>query len=321
MWHDPSGRERPALPPHLSPTLFAEEARDVAVSFEFFPPKTDRMAERLFDSVTALRPLGPKFVSVTYGAGGSTKERTHRTIERIIAETDLDVAAHLTCVDATREDVDAVIRRYGAAGVRHIVALRGDAPPDWDGYHATPGGYRNAADLVAGIKRIGDFEVTVGAYPEKHPDSPDWQAEMDNLKRKIDAGASQAITQFFFEPDQYFRFLDRCEKHGIDVPIIPGVLPVTNFKTLSSFAAACGATVPDWLGRLFEGLDEQPQTRNLVAATVAGELCRRLHAGGVRQFHFYTLNRSELSYAICHMLGLRPDTRDATPEPEQETAR
>ena len=286
-------------------SLFAEDVRDVKISFEFFPPKTPKMEENLWSAVQALAPLEPDFVSVTYGAGGSTRERTHRTVRRILDETALKPAAHLTCVGAPCGAVDDVIREYWSAGVRHLVALRGDAPDGADGYAPHPQGYENAAALVSGIRDIGDFEISVAAYPEKHPDSADWDADLDNLKRKIDAGATRAITQFFFETESYFRFLDRVEKRGIDVPIVPGILPVTNFRTLTGFAARCGASVPDWLARLFDGLDERPATRNLVAATVAGELCRRLHAGGVRAFHFYTLNRAELAFAICHMLGHR----------------
>jgi len=293
------------LGPRHRTSLFAEPVKDVRISFEFFPPKTEAMERTLWESIKTLEPLDPAFVSVTYGAGGSTRERTHNTVKRILAETGLKPAAHLTCVNATREEVDAVIRDYKAAGVNHIVALRGDPPEGAKQYEAHPGGYANAAELVAGIRAIGDFEISVGAYPEKHPDSPTLAADLDNLKRKIDAGATRAITQFFFDAEQYFRFLDHCQSYGIDVPIVPGILPVTNFKSLKSFAAACGASVPSWLGDLFEGLDERPQTRNLVAATVAGELCRRLYAGGVRDFHFYTLNRAELTFAVCHMLGHR----------------
>ncbi|NVJ96700.1 MAG: methylenetetrahydrofolate reductase [Alphaproteobacteria bacterium] len=291
--------------PHGSHSLFEEVVSDVNVSFEFFPPKTPKMEETLWNSIKTLEELNPKFVSVTYGAGGSTRERTHNTVKRIVDETNLAPAAHLTCVGATRDEVDDVVRDYYAAGVRSIVALRGDPPEGASSYEAHPGGYANAAALVEGIRKIADFDISVAAYPEKHPDSATLAADLDNLKRKVDAGANRAITQFFFEPDQYFRFLDHCQSYGIDVPILPGILPVTNYATLKNFAATAGASVPKWLGDLFDGLDDRPQTRQLVAATVAGEMVRRLYAGGVRDFHFYTLNRAELTYAICHMLGIR----------------
>jgi methylenetetrahydrofolate reductase (NADPH) len=286
-------------------SLFEDVVSDVNVSFEFFPPKTPKMEETLWASIKTLEALDPKFVSVTYGAGGSTRERTHKTVKRILDETSLTPAAHLTCVGATKGEVNEVVRDYWDAGVRSIVALRGDAPEGANGYAPHPGGYENAAALVEGLRKIGDFDISVAAYPERHPDSPTLAADLENLKRKVDAGANRAITQFFFEPDSYFRFLDHCESYGIDVPVVPGILPVTNFATLKNFAGACGANVPAWLGNLFEGLDERPQTRSLVAATVAGEMVRRLYAGGVRDFHFYTLNRAELTYAICHMLGIR----------------
>ncbi len=288
-----------------SGSLFAAPITDANVSFEFFPPKTPKMEETLWSSIKKLEALNPSFVSVTYGAGGSTRERTHNTVKRILEETSLKPAAHLTCVGATRDEVDAVIEDYKAAGVSSIVALRGDPPEGANRYEPHPGGYANAEELVAGIKAIGEFDVSVGAYPEIHPDSPNLAADLDNLKRKIDAGADRAITQFFFEPDQYFRFLDHCQSFGIHVPIVPGILPVSNFKTLKNFAASTGANVPDWLGHLFEGLDDRPDTRALVAATVAGELCRKLYAGGVKDFHFYTLNRADLTFAVCHMLGHR----------------
>lgn len=288
-----------------SGSLFAEPIADANVSFEFFPPKTPKMEETLWSSIKKLEPLGPSFVSVTYGAGGSTRERTHNTVKRILDETSLKPAAHLTCVGATRDEVDSVIQDYWDAGVRSIVALRGDPPEGANRYEPHPGGYANAAELIAGIKAIGDFDISVGAYPEIHPDSANLAADLDNLKRKIDAGANRAITQFFFETDQYFRFLDHCQSYGIDVPIVPGILPVSNFKTLKNFAGSTGASVPDWLGQLFEGLDDRPDTRALVAATVAGEMCRKLYAGGVRDFHFYTLNRADLTFAVCHMLGHR----------------
>ena len=286
--------------------LFTAVEEPVNVSFEFFPPKTEKMEETLWASIKKLERLNPEFVSVTYGAGGGTRERTHNTVKRILDETAMTPAAHLTCVGASKAEVNAVAQDYWDTGVRHIVALRGDAPDMSKGYEPHPEGYQNAADLVKGLKEIGDFDISVAAYPEKHPDSPTLAADLENLKRKIDAGANRAITQFFFEPDQYFRFLDHCHSYDINVPIMPGILPVTNFKTLKQFAGATGASIPKWMGNLFEGLDDRPETRAHVAATVASEMCRRLYDGGVRDFHFYTLNRSDLTYAICHMLGIRP---------------
>lgn len=292
--------------PGLGGSIFSLESQPPSVSFEFFPPKTEAMEERLWTSIKKLEPLCPNFVSVTYGAGGSTRDRTHVTIQRILNETQLTPAAHLTCVGSSRAEVDAVARQYHEMGVRHIVALRGDPPPNTDCYSPHPGGYERASDLVAGLMEVGDFEISVAAYPEMHPESPNLAADLENLKRKVDAGASRAITQFFFETDQYFRFLDHCRTNGIEIPIVPGILPVTNVKQLKKFAKLCGTTVPAWMDHLFEDLDDYPTTRLLVAATVAGELCRRLAAGGVNDFHFYTLNRADLTYAICHMLGLRP---------------
>lgn len=293
------------------PNLFAFASGDATVSFEFFPPKTATMEQTLWDAIEALRPLGPSFVSVTYGAGGSTRERTHNTVTRILRETDLTPAAHLTCVGASRGEVDDVARQYWDAGVRHIVALRGDPPEGATRFTPHPAGYENAAALVEGLRRIGDFDISVAAYPERHVDSPDWDAEIDNLKRKIDNGANRAITQFFFDPDLYLSFLDRVQAAGIDVPVVPGIMPVTNFKGMVNFAGRCGTSVPDWLANLFEGLDDHPTTRQLVAAAVAAELCRRLYDRGIKDFHFYTLNRSELTYAICHTLGLRPKVAPA----------
>lgn len=295
-----------------SGSLFASPVEDVNVSFEFFPPSTEKMEATLWSSIKKLEMLNPSFVSVTYGAGGSTRERTHNTVKRLIDETTLTPAAHLTCVGAAREEVDAVVQDYWDAGVRHIVALRGDAPENDTQYVSHPDGYENAEALVKGIKGVGDFDISVAAYPEIHPDSPNLAADLDNLKRKIDAGATRAITQFFFEADGYFRFLDHCQSFGIDVPIVPGILPVSNFKTLSNFAAKTGASIPNWMGDLFNGLDDRPETRTLVAASVAGELCRKLYTGGVRDFHFYTLNRADLTFAVCHMLGHRaPSIRGA----------
>ena len=282
-------------------------APDIRVSFEFFPPKTAEMEQNLWEAIARLAPLQPNFVSVTYGAGGSTRERTHATVKRILAETMLTPAAHLTCVAATRAEVDAVIDGYAQAGVRHIVALRGD-PLGGVGerFAPHPDGYRNAADLVAGIKRVADIEVSVSAYPEKHPDSADVAANIDMLKAKVDAGASRAITQFFFENSLYFRYLDRVRKSGIDIPIVPGILPVQNFKQAKNFASRTGASMPDWLARRFDGLDDDPATRKLIAATVAAEQVLDLVDHGVTNFHFYTMNRADLVYAICHLLGLRP---------------
>jgi methylenetetrahydrofolate reductase (NADPH) len=287
--------------------VHASQAPRMRVSFEFFPPKTDEMERTLWESITRLAPLKPNFVSVTYGAGGSTRERTHSTVKRILAETELLPAAHLTCVAASCEEIDAVIRDYCTAGVRHIVALRGD-PIGGVGerYAPHPGGYRNGADLVAGIKRIADVEVSVSAYPEKHPDSPTVEADLDMLAAKVDAGATRAITQFFFENDRYFAYLDRVRSRGISVPIVPGILPVQNFKQTKAFAARCGASVPDWLARRFEGLDDDAATRKLIAAAVAAEQVLDLVDRGVTDFHFYTMNRADLVYAICHLLGLRP---------------
>ena len=284
----------------------------IRVSVEFFPPKTEEMEKNLWEAIERLSPLSPNFVSVTYGAGGSTRERTHATVTRILSQTALTPAAHLTCVAASRAEVDAVIDMYGNTGVRHIVALRGD-PTGGVGekYAPHPGGYQNAADLVAGIKRIGNFEVSVSAYPEKHPDSPTVEADIDMLKAKVDAGASRAMTQFFFENDLYFRYLDRVRARGIDIPIVPGILPVQNFKQTKSFAGRCGASVPRWLAERFEGLDDDVATRKLIAAAVAAEQVLDLVRRGVTDFHFYTMNRADLVYAVCHLLGLRPVAKKA----------
>lgn len=281
---------------------------DLKISFEFFPPKTEAMAETLWQSVQRLEPLNPRFVSVTYGAGGSTRERTHNTVARINAETSLSAAAHLTCVGATREEVNEVAQQYWDAGIRHIVALRGDAPDDSEGYTPHPGGYAYASDLVAGLRDVADFEISIAAYPEVHPAAASAEDDLDNLKRKLDAGATRAITQYFFDAGVYLDFVDRVRKAGIDVEIVPGILPVTNFAQVTKFSAMCGTTVPTWMERLFEGLDDDPDTRRLVAATVAAEQCRHLQAEGVDAFHFYTLNRADLSFAICHILGVRPTT-------------
>ena len=280
---------------------------DIRVSFEFFPPKTPEMEETLWRSITRLAPLNPEFVSVTYGAGGSTRQRTHDTVKRILDETRLVPAAHLTCVGATRDEVDQVVRDYWNAGIRHIVALRGDAAEGQAKYTPHPGGYAYASDLVAGIRKAGDFEISVAAYPEGHVDSPSLGADMDNLKRKIDAGASRAITQFFFDTDCFLRFMDRARAAGIKIPIIPGIMPVTNFNGAKRMAVMNGASVPDSFARLFEGLDNEPETRKLVAITAAAEQCTRLQAHGVEDFHFYTLNRADLTFALCHILGLRAE--------------
>lgn len=289
--------------------LFAEVAGDIGVSFEFFPPKTEKMEETLWESVKTLEPLQPRFVSVTYGAGGSTRERTHNTVVRIQQETPLNAAAHLTCVEASRSEIDEVALGYWQAGIRHVVALRGDPPEAGKGFQAHPDGYANAAELVAGLKRVAPFEISVAAYPETHPDSVDRAADLDNLKRKIDAGADRAITQFFFSPECFFRFRDEAAAAGIDAELVPGILPISNVAQTRKFAEMCGAAIPPWMDKLFEGLDDLPAARQLVAATVAAELCGQLYSGGVRQFHFYTLNRAELAYAICHLLGLRPQGR------------
>lgn len=280
---------------------------DVQVSFEFFPPKTEKMQTKLWTAIERLAPLQPRFVSVTYGAGGSTRERTHDTVVRIQKETDMAAAAHLTCVGASRGEVDDVARRYWDAGIHHVVALRGDPPGGEDAYTPHPDGYDYASDLVAGLKNVADFEISVAAYPETHQDATSAEADLDNLKRKIDAGATRAITQLFFDPDVYFRFQDRAAAAGITVPIVPGLMPVTHFTQNANFAKKTGTSVPNWMYGLFEGLDEDPGTRELVSASLAVEQVKRLVAGGVSEFHFYTLNRADLSYAICHVLGIRPE--------------
>jgi methylenetetrahydrofolate reductase (NADPH) len=288
-------------------------ARRIKVSFEFFPPKTEEMEKTLWEAIGRLAPLSPAFVSVTYGAGGSTRERTHATVRRILNETALVPAAHLTCVAATRAEIDEVVRDYYEAGVRHIVALRGD-PTGGAGtrYTPHPGGYGNSAELTAGIKRIADIEVSVGAYPEKHPDSASAEADVDMLKAKVDAGATRAITQFCFDNEHYFRYLDRVRARGINIPVVPGILPVQNFKQARNFAERNGASVPQWLAERFEGLEEDPATRKLIAAAVAAEQVLDLVDRGVCDFHFYTMNRADLVFAICHLLGLRSvTTREA----------
>jgi methylenetetrahydrofolate reductase (NADPH) len=280
--------------------------RDVTVSFEFFPPKTEKAEQSLWSCIERLAPVSPTFVSVTYGAGGSTRERTHSTVVRIRQETDLQPAAHLTCVGATIEETKEIAQQYWDEGIRHIVALRGDPADEATKYQPHPGGYAYAADLVAGLKEVADFEISVAAFPEVHPEALSAEADLDNLKRKIDAGASRAITQFFFDINAYLRFLDKVHAAGITVPIVPGILPVTNFARVVQFSAMCNTSVPGWMAELFDGLDDDPETRLLVSATVVAEQCRVLYAAGVRHFHLYTLNRADLAYAICHMLGVRP---------------
>ena len=279
-----------------------------AISFEFFPPKTEEMETNLFETIKRLAPLEPSFVSVTYGAGGSTRERTHATIARILKETDLLPAAHLTCVGASRGEIDDIVGRYHDLGVRHIVALRGDpATGIGTAYAAHPDGYKTSADLVASIKkRHGDIEVSVSAYPERHPESPDIDADIDVLKAKVDAGAARAITQVFFDNDLYFRYVDRVRGRGIDIPIVPGIMPMHNFKQARNFVTRAGTSVPDWLAEKFEGLDDDAETRKLVAATVAAGQVQKLAKHGVDTFHFYTMNRADLVFAISHLLGIRP---------------
>ncbi|MEM8683836.1 MAG: methylenetetrahydrofolate reductase [Pseudomonadota bacterium] len=277
----------------------------IEVSFEFFPPANESMNERLWQSIEHLAPLTPRFVSVTYGADGSTRERTHAAVERIIRETDLTPVPHLTCVGATRDEINAIAEDYWKLGVRHIVALRGDAPKDAERYEPLPGGYAYASDLVEGLKQVADFDITVAAYPEIHPEAPSAHFDLDNLKRKLDAGASRAITQFFFDTETFLKFRDRCVLAGIDAPIVPGILPITRFPQLTKFAAACGASIPTRISDQFEGLEDDEQTRQLVAAGVAIEQVHALRKEGVSEFHFYTLNRSQLTYAICHALGVR----------------
>jgi len=283
---------------------------DVQVSFEFFPPKTEKATESLWNSIQRLAPLNPSYVSVTYGAGGTTRERTHNTVARIRKETNLEPAAHLTCVGADQGEVLDVARQYWDAGIRHIVALRGDPPHGAEKYTPHPGGFAYASDLVSGLKSIADFEISVAAYPETHPEAKSPEADLDNLKRKIDAGATEAITQYFTDIDIFLRYLERARAAGITIPIIPGILPVTQFKRFVEFSNRSGTSVSKWMFELFEGLDDDPVSRQLVAASVAAEQCRALHANGVNQFHFYTMNRADLCYAICHILGVRAQTDD-----------
>jgi methylenetetrahydrofolate reductase (NADPH) len=277
----------------------------LSVSFEFFPPRTEAMEAQLWRSIERLAPLNPSFVSVTYGAGGSTRERTHSTIKRMLAETNLRPAAHLTCVGSTRGDLDAIVRDYLASGVRHIVALRGDMPEPGP-YRQVAGGYASTPDMIRGIREIGPFEVSVSAYPEKHPESPSIEHDYALLKAKIDAGATRAITQFVYDTDAVLRFADRAYREGIRVPIVPGIMPPTNFKGVVRMAERSGATVPLWLVKKFEGLDDDLETRKLISATVVAEQVEKLRRHGFDAFHFYTLNQADLTYAICHLLGVRP---------------
>lgn len=285
----------------------------ISVSFEFFPPADAEMEATLWRSIKRLEPLRPRFVSVTYGADGSTRTRTHAVVTRIQKETSLTGAPHLTCVGASRGEVLDIARQYWDQGIRHLVALRGDPPRGESRYTPHPDGFAYAADLVAGLRRVADFDISVAAYPEGHPEAPSLEFDLDNLKRKIDAGASRAITQFFYDVDIFLRFRDRCDRAGIRAPIVPGILPITRFPQVLRFAERCGATIPDWLKDRFAGLDDDPETRRMIAASVAIEQVQTLVRHGVREFHFYTLNRAELTYAICHALGVRPDTSAQEP--------
>jgi methylenetetrahydrofolate reductase (NADPH) len=309
MIDEPATNRSPPVPPRgllAADPVHDFDAAPPRISFEFSPPKTPEMEDRLWEVVKRLEPLAPRFVSVTYGAGGSTRERTHHTVRRIREETALEPAAHLTCVAATRAEIDAVAHAYWDAGIRHIVALRGDPPGGLgERYTPHPGGYAFAADLVAGLKRVADFEISVAAYPETHPEASSAGHDLDNLKAKLDAGANRAITQFFFDVDLFLRFRDRAAAAGIAVPIVPGIMPVTNFTRLKLMATACAASIPGWMAGHFDGLDDDPDTRRLVAASISAEQCRRLQANGVNEFHFYTLNRADLTMAICHLLGVR----------------
>jgi methylenetetrahydrofolate reductase (NADPH) len=299
----------------MSPSiLHRPTAHPFGISFEFFPPKTEEMEAQLWRSVERLAPLAPSFVSVTYGAGGTTRERTHATVRRLLTETTLAPAAHLTCVSATRDEILDVAREYWETGVRHLVALRGDPVAGVGSeYEPHPGGFAYASDLVAGLRRAFDFELSVSAYPEAHPAAGSMQNEIDNLKRKVDAGATRAITQFFFDNAHYLRYVERARAAGVTVPIVPGIMPVTNFAQTKKFAAMCGTSIPDSMARHFDGLENDADTRKLVAATLAAEQCTRLADEGVEDFHFYTLNRADLAYAICHILGLRAVAREAVP--------
>jgi len=280
--------------------------RPIGVSFEFFPPKTEEMERQLWAAIKRLEPLQPTFVSVTYGAGGSTRDRTHNTVQRLIAETSLKPAAHLTCVGSPRHEIEEIVRRYWAAGVRHIVALRGDMPEPGIPYGAHPQGYASTPELIAGIRALAAFQVSVSCYPEKHPDSPSYEHDLDLLKRKVEAGASRAITQFCFSTDALARYRDRADRWGISVPIVPGLMPTTNFKGIARMAWRCGASIPSWLAALYEGLDHDLESRRIVASAVLAEQVSELHARGFEQFHFYTLNQADLTYATCRILGIAP---------------
>ncbi len=283
------------------------ENNDVQVSFEFFPPNTEKMNQTLWKSIERLAALKPRFVSVTYGADGSTRERTHAAVARIASQTSLTAAPHLTCIGANRAEIDDIAREYWDMGIRHLVALRGDPPTDVTGYKPHPNGYSYAADLVAGLRKVADFDISVAAYPEVHPEATNAIADLDNLRRKLDAGATRAITQFFFDVDKFLRFRDLCTAAGIESSIVPGILPITRFPQLQRFAEQCGASVPEWLSQRFAGLEDDAETRQMIAASVAIEQVRKLQAEGISEFHFYTLNRSELTFAICHALGVRSD--------------
>ena len=291
----------------LDTLVFPKRQNDLSVSFEFFPPKTEKMAISLWDSIKRIEPLKPQFVSVTYGAGGSTRARTHETLARLLTESSLTPAAHLTCVGASREEIQEIGRQYWDMGVRHIVALRGDPPDGQANHQPHPEGYAYAVELVTGLKSVANFEISVAAYPETHPEASSAESDIDNLKRKLDAGADRAITQYFFGVEPFLKFMDRVTSAGIKAPIVPGILPVQNFEQVIKFSALCGTKIPDWLNDLFCGLDDDPETRKLIAATVAAEQCRQLQSYGFKEFHFYTLNRADLSYAIAYLLGFRPE--------------
>ena len=283
----------------------SSQRRLPSVSFEFFPPNTPAMETTLWASISRLSHLAPRFISVTYGADGSTRARTHGAVQRILKETPLTPAPHLTCIDASRGEIDEIAQEYWQMGVRHLVALRGDPPQDCSSYAPRHDGYAYASELVAGLKKVADFDISVAAYPEVHPEAKSAEFDLENLKRKLDAGANRAITQFFFDVDLFLRFRDRCAAAGIDAPVVPGILPITRFPQLQRFADRCGASVPRWLQDRFSGLDHDAETRQLIAASVAIDLANKLRAEGVDEFHFYTLNRAELTVAICHALGVR----------------